>query len=198
MKQILVCVCVCGPQALQWNNSQTAAAAAAYPTQKQKSTVGHTDSHRHADMRHTVLEGTQEQERHQNRANTSRDHREAVCAQTASRSPDSTFWGASRLFLRCIGALAPAPQPGDQSSCAYSVVAPAQNAQLVSSRLGDQACAGVLRSGQTGWAMRAHSGSAREPITVASAPTALGRARPCCKAAFKKKGIPQPWPWPPN
>eukprot|EP00962_Isochrysis_galbana_P031223 scaffold10167_cov106-Isochrysis_galbana.AAC.2 len=27
----------------------------------------------------------------------------AVCAQTASRSPDSTFWAASRLFLRCIG-----------------------------------------------------------------------------------------------
>jgi len=66
--------------------------------------------YRHADMRHSPWllsthhswsEGTQE--RHKNRANMSRDHREAVCAQTASRSPDSTFWGASRLFLRCIG-----------------------------------------------------------------------------------------------
>eukprot|EP00962_Isochrysis_galbana_P021052 scaffold6193_cov123-Isochrysis_galbana.AAC.10 len=32
-----------------------------------------------------------------------------------------------------------------------------QDAPLLSSRLGDQACAEVLRSGQTGWAMRAHS-----------------------------------------
>eukprot|EP00962_Isochrysis_galbana_P025760 scaffold7963_cov116-Isochrysis_galbana.AAC.24 len=56
-------------------------------------------------VRSSCSEGTEE--RHQNRANMSRGHREAVCAQTASRSPDSTFWGASRLFLRCTGPMRP-------------------------------------------------------------------------------------------
>eukprot|EP00962_Isochrysis_galbana_P045898 scaffold18239_cov112-Isochrysis_galbana.AAC.7 len=52
-------------------------------------------------------------------------HREAVCAQTASRSPDSTFWGRAGCFCAVLA-------PGDQSASAYSV-ASAQDAPLVSS-----------------------------------------------------------------
>eukprot|EP00962_Isochrysis_galbana_P026157 scaffold8100_cov117-Isochrysis_galbana.AAC.10 len=46
---------------------------------------------------------------------------------------------------------------------------------------------GVRRSSALGPDRLGHARAfrlAREPITVASAPTTLGRARPCCKAAL--------------
>eukprot|EP00962_Isochrysis_galbana_P033507 scaffold11227_cov124-Isochrysis_galbana.AAC.1 len=138
---------------------------------------------------HSRSESEGTQERHQNRANMSRDHQFA--RRRLRDHLTQHFGGRAGFFCAELG-------PGDKSACAYSVVvARAQDAHfLVSSRLLDQACAGVLRSGQTGWAMRAHSGSILVTVASAQRPDSPRAGAAMLQSGVKKKVSPSPGPGP--